>query len=164
MKKNIISLLLLCMVINFLVPKFSIEPEDCSAVSQLIKKQSALLYFFSLSAVPLKIVNDMFAGQAPQSKNSGKRPDKNSVPCANTSSDYSLVGSSAQNNIKNEFVRAWLPYINTLVLSSVFERPLYRYFGTGHGSGILFLLTLMFFFLRPRSSIDDALIFSCTRK
>lgn len=160
MKKNVIVTLMFCMFVNFLVPRFAIEPGDFDVLSKIIKSQSTLLYFFSMTTFPMKVVDDLFTREmSPTQRNESRSENKTNK--ANTSSDFSLVTpNNGLNLMRSEYGRSWT--LDTMIGQNALHSSelLYRFSGTAPGTGVLFVCAVMFFFLRPRSAIDDLLIFS----
>jgi len=163
MKKYTTCITMICMAVNFLIPRFSVGQETFNNLSTLLKNQSPLISFFTLSSIPIKLVSELLAKDISASAHGKSRPQKDDSRSANTSADYSLLSANAVSYVKNVFVK--IPaHIATFAMQSAVNRcesP--RCCAGVPGQGVLLLFTLMFFFLRPRSAIDDLIIFSYTR-
>ena len=152
--------MMLCMVVNFLIPRFSVGQETFDSLSSLIKNQSPLLYFFSLSSLPMKMVNELLVKEIGASAKNESRPQENDSRSANTSADYSLLSTNAASYAKSVFVKAWAQVAPPTISPSAPRAESTNYIGGAPGQGFLLMFALMFFFLRPRSAIDDLIIYS----
>jgi len=161
MKKALVLIILAAMVANFLVPRFSLSRQDSFTLTQIIKTQSTLLYFFSLTTLPMKMVNDLFHRSQSAPLTSQDKQDGKPHNASDTSADFTIL--SANKTVaseRNDLGSAWVPFALAEGIELVAGR-LYKLFGTAQGSGVPLICMLMFFFLRPRSAIDD-IIFSYT--
>jgi hypothetical protein len=92
MKKSIVLFLTFCFFINGFVPRSLFSISDTDAVVSLFENQPILHYYFSLSAVPIKIVSKLLTeNNAFGTSNNEKRPAHKEKSGASQSSEFSLL-------------------------------------------------------------------------
>jgi hypothetical protein len=149
--------IVICILLNGFVPRFSIEAADYELFSQIIASQSVLLHFLSISSLPEKIVAELFKDQNLPSAQQKKHPAKQGQNSANTSSDFTLVGADARNNLQRCNIgqrtgdfdgTLWggAPVLRSAIQSAEKSMP---------GGSSVFLFLVLFFFLLPRSNLSD---------
>ncbi|MEI8217861.1 MAG: hypothetical protein WCG51_02270 [Elusimicrobiota bacterium] len=157
LRRALAGLTVFCILANGLSPRFAIQEDDFAVASQIAATQSQLLQFFILATLPVSIVEGLMnTGTAvPSSRpHHAKNTEKNS---ANTSADYSLVSVQKNLNINRH------GGLHTLLRDYTQLAGLFRscQFSVDNlqsraapplGVGLCMLL---FFFLLPRSGLDD---------
>lgn len=159
-KEKIFALLvILCLLASGFAPRFALVEEDYFVISQIVEKQAALLKLFSLTALPEKLVSDLFRNASSPVKHK-RLPAKSKKNGAQASSDYSLVNLDHKSG---RYVSVIAPQdlagtIAGAVLNAAPSDARQR--GSPPTAGLLCLMSL-FFFLLPRSSLSDgaAIIF-----
>jgi len=158
-EKALAVFVVLCIFVNALVPKFSIDAKDYSTLCRIMKSQTVLFEFFSLSNLPVKIVNELFTergGVSPLARKKAPKDDTSNT--SNTSSDFSITGSglrdvsarySAQRgfDLNGSGAALLCKYLNALPEAHSSAPP---------GMCFSLMIVLMFFFLRARSALPDA--------
>lgn len=147
------GLAVFCILLNGLVPRFSIQARDYAVLSRIIKTQSILLQFFSFSSIPSRIVGELMGNAAlPQREHKGSQSQNS----ANTSTDFSIRSGelkptdSRQAGLVQPCDAGVMPGISSAIhfaverLGSPVAPP---------AGGMLCLLLLLC--LLPRSNIDD---------
>jgi hypothetical protein len=155
-------------LLNGFMPRFTFEEKSYSAITQALVSQSAVFHYFSLSVIPLKIINELFKEQNSLTPHRGKMPEpEKSSRNANSSSDYSIVSFDKKvNPNRTELQR--VREMQGTVFVSIEPRlqlliPLLENTSAGADT-VMALVMLMFFFLLPRSSVGDyAIKFSRVR-
>lgn len=145
--------------INGFVPRFSIDVNECVAVSNVLASQSTLLQVISFSALPLKIVNDMFSEKSvpspEKSAHSGKDDPRNT---SNTSVDYSILSCGTNANasrLAGDLQGRDILLKAVCGISLALARSPALAEGIPPGERYVFLILVLFFFLLPRSSVGD---------
>jgi hypothetical protein len=155
----IVGCIVLCILLNGFVPRFSIDQRDYEVLNQILQSQSILIQFFSCSSLPLKIVTDLFS--QPGAADTPKKSSGQHLPAANASADYSLM------SLDNKLAGSRSQFTRTAVFGT--DLSLHRvassvkltvdqmnYPISPHP--VFFAIILMFFFLFPRSSIPEGVI------
>jgi len=146
-------------LINAFIPRFAVSQDDLNTLSQIIEQQSTLLRFFSLSSIPLKIVDELFSeGQSLSAGVQKSNPEKKKEREANSSSDFSIISTQRTLNTgRSNLLRSVVKDLSFLFSgasgssqSCIRGSPLKI---SPHP--IVFCLILMLFFMLPRSSIND---------
>jgi hypothetical protein len=146
-----------CIIFNCLAPRFSLSAHSDDLIRQVLASQSVLLQFFSLSTLPLRIVNSLFGGEAGLPCPLGQNlPGKDDDSAANSSADFSVFHFSKKLSGQSgfgQYLDRGAPALLAICLRQypVFREPAYA--GGAPICGCLIMLFLMF--LLPRSGIDD---------
>lgn len=151
----------LCIIVNALMPRFAIDANDYSTLCQIMKSQSVLFEFFSFSTIPVKIVNELFNEQRNEMQPlAGKKSPKNDTSNAsNTASDFSITASGFKDVSNRGYSQKGSAFGgNAVAVYRNYTGALQDDFASGAPPGIWFGLfaVLMFFFLRARSALPDA--------
>ncbi|MHB9154690.1 MAG: hypothetical protein ACYC5N_03225 [Endomicrobiales bacterium] len=162
--RAIAGLIVLSLFLNGFIPRFDLSENSCSAVTNILASRSLLLQYFSLSVIPLKIVNTLFKERT--SPPAPKPPKKQNNNGANPSSDFTLTGcdkklSTSRHELKNTglfsvpggSMSSFLLPDEKAVRESAFPLPL------------ILVSFMLFFFLLPRSSLgEEAVRAYCARE
>jgi len=152
--------IVVCILLNGFVPKFSIDTSGREVFSQIMASQSILLHFFVLSTIPKNIVGEIFKERNLPPAQQKQQPAKQRQNSSNSSADYSALNADTRNaqsrnncfqrgaDTDGKFFISWPGVSRTL---SVSENYL-------PGVNSVFVVLLIFFFLRPRSSLPDGAI------
>jgi hypothetical protein len=84
----------LCICGNIMMPRLTLGAIDYQTLGSLIAQQSDLLYCFSLSTLPIQIMNDIMEDAVPGARAGAKAEKAPSQPTdqhANSSADFSLI-------------------------------------------------------------------------
>lgn len=157
--KFLAGLMVFCIMVNGLIPRFSIGAKDYEVLSQIMQRQSSLLRFFSFSTLPVKLVDDLFAGRGalPQSAHK-KAPKQQNTNSTNTSADYSFINfdkktsvnrSGIAQRIGDTAMQAAGAGISVLVTAA---KPLDE---APPGERFALLALILLCFMLPRSSVSD---------
>lgn len=163
------GLMVFCIMINGFIPRFSIGAKDYEVLSDIMQRQSSLLRFFSFSTLPVKLVNDLFAGRGalPQSAHK-KAPKHQNTNSSNTSVDHSFIGFDNKTNsgrlgvaqrISDTAKQVAGAGVSALMAAAepMDEAP--------PGERFAFLALMLLCFMLPRSSVSDGhASFSFSRK
>jgi hypothetical protein len=146
----------LFILLSSVVPRFALTGNDYRVLSQVIQTQSLLFSYFSLSALPLTIVYDLFDGAR---QNPAQQPEKESTGSGpNPSTDYSLMNNDSRAGAARlEQQRAGYP-ARAGVSPECRVFPMEALTALGRviaPPGYLCLFVIMFFFLLPRSSVGE---------
>lgn len=157
--KFLAGLMVFCIMVNGFIPRFSIGAKDYEVLSQIMQRQSSLLRFFSFSTLPVKIVNDLFAGRGalPQAAHK-KAPKHQDTNTTNTSVDYSFINFDKKTNanrlgvalrIGDAAMQAAGIGVSALVAAAraTDEAP--------PGERFALLALILICFMLPRSSVPD---------
>jgi hypothetical protein len=150
----------LCILANSLVPRFSIGAKDYSMLCRIMKSESVIFEFFSFSNIPVKIVNELMSrrgGMQPLAPK--KAPKDDTKNTSNTSSDFSITSSNLKDasarfssqpgsNFNGNAAAVFRENLSGLPGSNASGAPPWACFA--------FLIILMFYFLRARSALPDA--------
>ncbi len=146
-------------LINAFIPRFALSQEDSDVFSQIMQQQTTLLKFFSLSTIPLDIVNQLFAqGQNVQAAAKKDTAEKKKNRKTNNSADFSIISLEKTQNIsKPNSLRQ-----NAGDLVSIFFNAFSPFNSNIRGSPptinphtFIFCAFLLLFFLLPRNSTND---------
>ncbi|MHB9154658.1 MAG: hypothetical protein ACYC5N_03065 [Endomicrobiales bacterium] len=153
----IAGFLVFCLLLNGFVPRFSIGQRERDVLSQLMARQTALLYFLSLSTLPEIILSDLFKkqNQAAPAAQKNKPPREQEDNSANSSSDYSLTAFDKKLSTPRLEHQGGT---GKTVFSSVVSPPPVRYGETRKRCfdppGSFYLILLLLFFSLARSSVN----------
>ena len=160
--KNIVLavMIVFSILVNAFIPRFAVSQDDLSTLSQIIEQQSTLLRFFSLSSVPLDIVNQLFAESrvVPNGLQSGKT-EKKKEHKTNAQSDFSIIslegagniGKSGAQRLAGKDMGVLFSEISGFLQNSIRGSPI-----NISPHPFVFCVILILFFLLPRSSVNDA--------
>lgn len=148
--------LVFCLLMNGFVPRFSISGKTYELFSQIATNQSSILTLFSFSTIPLKLVNEIYAGK--QGAAQKEHPPKKTEDTANSSADFSLFAQSKTAlSERHALGRAGLAH--AVVQVSFTTRLLYSLpeaaRGAPPGHALAVLVFLVFLFILPRSNISE---------
>jgi len=156
MAKAFAVFIALCFFANVLVPRIVINTGDYSAIRQLIKKRPILIEYFSLSVLPVKILNAFFNEQRKIFKVPLKKAP---IGCTDNMSknlpDLFVAGSSIQNISKplSLFGQAGNLFA---ILSKNISNTLCAYPGNTTGLPLFAFVFLIFCFMKARGALPDA--------
>lgn len=146
-----------CLLINGLVPRYSISAHNYNVLSQVIGVQAPLMELFSFSAIPIKIVGQLMKDAAIASSGQ-KHKKKQEGNSAGASTDFSIVSGEmrvGQSRCAGFFTAGnavFSLYAGVIRYGHEYSRPLGSPVRPPGGIGLILSL---FFFLLPRSGIDD---------
>jgi hypothetical protein len=154
--------MLICFFVNGSVPRFDAGQIDYESLGEAIACQSDLLYFFSFSALPIKIMNALVNEGVPlgsAGRPAGKHvPQKQTDRHGNASSDYSLsrTEKSGIKMIKSGSVFRTISPLQRLCQAESPPGPVAVTTSCLRCRSAHFaLLVVAVFFLLPRSSINE---------
>jgi hypothetical protein len=161
MKKSIVLFLTFCFFINGFVPRSLFSISDTDAVVSLFENQPILHYYFSLSAVPIKIVSKLLTeNNAFGTSNNEKRPAHKEKSGASQSSEFSLL-TGEKSVQKNSGMRAkcaegngFAAYAKHGSFDASRYQPSAVPIGQAREVYFFLFLILMLGVLLPRGSID----------
>jgi hypothetical protein len=163
-EKTLAVFVVLCIAVNALIPKFAIAENDYSTLCKIMQSQSVLLEFFSFSTLPAKIVGELFNEHNPLATAQHKTPaGQDTKNTSNTSSDFS-ISASTMKDASTKFLSQ--RSIGDGGFGAVIFRKCHSLMPGGErtkappGAFFALFIILMFYFLRARSSLPDAAIFS----
>ena len=161
LKNGILAVMIvLSILVNAFIPRFAVSQDDLSTLSQIIDQQSTLLRFFSLSSLPLDIVNQLFAdSQVSSGSIQTGKSEKKKEHKTNTQSDFSIIslegagniGKSGSQRLAGKDISVSLAEITGFMQNSIRGSPIHV---SPHP--FIFCIILILFFLLPRSSVNDA--------
>jgi hypothetical protein len=142
-------------MLNSLMPRFSVNQKECDILSQILESQSCLLCFFSFSSIPLRIVGDLFANpqSTPQKAQKGKQKSDST---STSSSDFSIFGFE-HNLFKLEkqdtqpIVRVVGGTDSACLNNFVIQKTFLSY----EMRSCAYIVALLFLFLLPRSGLPE---------
>ncbi|MFC1501562.1 hypothetical protein ACFL58_03850 [Elusimicrobiota bacterium] len=152
-------LVVFCIAFNALVPRFSIGASQVDFLSKVVQCESAVLDFFTLYSLPMKIIDKLFPDKNTLTASKNQNNTEKSRNGTNASSDFSIFGVDNVNNWKYSSQRTvgteWeLEKMTAGILVVASSNPMLPKIWQIY----MALLLLMCFFMLPRSSIDDAYI------
>ncbi|MCX5782416.1 MAG: hypothetical protein NT145_06910 [Elusimicrobia bacterium] len=158
LKKCVLAgMIIFSILINALVPRFALSQEDFGVLSKIMQQQSTLLRFFSLSSIPLNIVNEIFCeSQNVKSDVKTSLPGQKKESKTNSCSEFSFISFGTTLNLTKLNTQGSEGSGGSIFGISGFSRN----YLTGdliNFSPHLFIFVsfLLFFFLLPRSSVND---------
>ena len=167
-KENIIKILIIfCFIINIFVPKIIVSPDIQDTLSDIIKCQSGVLYFASISTLSLGLLNDLLAvklGLTDLKRAPAETKSKKQKNTSNASScDYTLVSAQGNMLTRTNIPRFISPLYGDFNIVNIGQEYmlLERIDFQLH---ILCLLVLCLFFMLPRGSIDNYAILTAKYK
>jgi hypothetical protein len=159
--KTLRGLVVLSILFNSLLPRFAFNSIDTDTFDKILKSQSVLVNLFTLSSLPVMIVNDIVLNHAKTTHQTTKQNQKkDSKKQRNTSADYSLVNSEKREQMQRSTIfRAVLvsdriPMVKDAVSSAC------QITTNARDLQIFLLMITMLFILRPRSSVGENAVFS----
>ena len=153
-------MVVLSILANALIPRFAVSQDDLNTISQIIEQQSTLLRFFSLSSVPLNIVNQLFADSQVSSVGvQSNSPAKKKEHKSNAQSDFSIIsiegarsaGKSGVQRLTGKDISVTLSEISGFAQNSIRGSPI-----NVSPHPFIFCIIVILFFLLPRSSVNEA--------
>jgi hypothetical protein len=153
----------LCVCVNTFTPRLTVETIDTESFREILSQQPNLLYFFSLSSLPLAIMNDIMSDRIPSTQpEKGKKPvpKKQTDRHASSSAEFSLVRADRTETLKaDQTLKAGSSSDHGQTFLSGRHPPpqvsmlFIRYLSWQ--SRLYLFWALMFFFLLPRSSVNE---------
>jgi hypothetical protein len=145
------------------VPKFSIQPQDDGIFYRALRCQSILLKLFTLTTLPIKLVDDFFIqnyNRLESESNTALPNNGNDQSSQDTSSDYSiLVAKTGLNSLRAFFAKAWTSPLNLNgILLNKNINLVNRFLMYLGQINMLFLCLISLFILLPRGAIDASSI------
>jgi hypothetical protein len=162
--KYLAAVTVFCLLVNVAAPRCNISPRDYDVLSQVMGVQTMLMECFSLSAIPMKIIGELMkdaAATAPGQQR--KKKQDGNTPAAST--DFSIVSAETRMGLAR-YSHGVTAGVGCTSLSDMFQcgdansAPLRSPVEPPGGVGVILLL---FFFLLPRSGLDDNAIRASTR-
>ena len=160
-KKILSALTVLFVAFNCIVPAAAY---DCGGgfLSGLIENQSNVLYFASLSVIPVKIMNEIFVRMGMTLAPQKKTQPKEQKTSKNTSADFSIVKDLQKNEIKSHENRQRFARVNAVPISAArscpADIPLANFGDKYGGGGLPLLFAVMFLVCLARRGIPAAAV------
>lgn len=162
-KNSILAVMIVFSILaNSFIPRFAVSQDDLNTLSQIMEQQSALLRFFSLSAIPLNIVNELFAASQVSTGVQANKSEKKKEHKANTLSDFSIISLEKAGNFGKPGIQRLAGKDIGVSYSGITGFSQNNIRGsppTISPHPFIFCIILILFFLLPRSSVNDAAAF-----
>jgi hypothetical protein len=161
MKKNLVLVMMISLFLNGFVPRYSFFSQEYDTFFNLVGNQPLLQYYFSLSTIPVTIVEKLFLEKTCHTTKPQSQPKKTG-PTSNTSAEFSIAVTEQKGIVRSHgpllagggSASTHTPAIGAL--TSLYDRidSYSRSQGAG-GNNIYLLLILMFLIMLPRGSLGD---------
>jgi hypothetical protein len=165
MRKNAAIVVIICLLCNGFMPKAIGLPERYDAFCSFIQNQPLLQYYFSLSSLPINIVNKLLCDNTASAEK--RSQNKNDSNRANTSAEYSLVSMGKSITEGKSFLQRISPCHGAVFSDGHshayvccdhgcldIQDSANASTGTPGGSIFLFIIVMLFILL-PRGSINE---------
>lgn len=162
MKKNVSFLLVIFLLFNGLLPRFSLFSQKYVELLSFIQGQPLLQFYFSVSAAPINLISKLFTDGTATGTSRNDTQKKTAAP-QNTSAEFSLLTSAKADANRSGLARNAVggngdPGTTASILSITHNRYSEgsRQLPSGApGGSLLFLLILLLLALRPRGDLAD---------
>lgn len=164
MKRFVTGTIVFCLMIGAVMPRISFGAEESDTLAKAFRSQSSLLHVFCMTAVPLKIINDIFDARRSPSPVNCPVDSRGRADRGEASSDYSMVNFYAGPVFAKCLQQCGNPQSTAVpvVMAAAFVLLiLHRLRESGYGERSVRSSGGMVFFLLPRSSVGDHNVMTC---